>query len=109
MPDTFHSILIILVVILSTFLSRFLPFMIFKNRTPEFITFLGKVLPSAIIAMLIVYCLRGIEFTQPPFGLNEIIAVGVVSITQIISRIYVLSIVLGTLTYMALVQSAILG
>lgn len=109
MPDLFHSFLIVLVVILSTFLSRFLPFMIFKNYTPKFITLLGKVLPSAIIAMLIVYCLRNIDFTQSPFGLNEIIAVGVVGITQIVSRIYVLSIVLGTLTYMALVQSAILG
>ena len=94
---------------INTALSRFLPFMIFAKSTPKFILLLGKVLPSAIIAMLIVYCLREIDFTHAPYGGNEIIAVAVVSCVHIVFKIPVLSIICGTITYMALVQSAILG
>lgn len=106
--ESLHSLAIVALVALNSFLSRFLPFIIFVRSTPAFIVRLGKVLPSAIIAMLIVYCLRNTDLFNAPFGLNEIIAVGVVAITHILCNIAVLSIVLGTFTYMALVQSEVL-
>lgn len=108
-PDRMHALLIVGLVVLSSFLSRFLPFFIFAKHTPRFIGFLGKVLPSAIIAMLIVYCLRGMDINNAPYGLNEIISVGVVIIIHICFKIPVLSIVFGTLCYMWLVQSEVLA
>ncbi|MDE7235823.1 branched-chain amino acid transporter permease [Helicobacter japonicus] len=107
-PETLHSIALIALIGFNTLLSRFLPFLIFAKSTPASIIFLGKVLPSAIIAMLIVYCLKDTDFTQSPYGLNEIIAVLIVSVTHISFKIPVLSIVCGTISYMFLVQSAIL-
>ncbi|RDU61149.1 branched-chain amino acid transporter permease [Helicobacter marmotae] len=107
-PSELHSLLLVLLIGLNTFLSRYLPFLIFAKSTPKFITFLGKVLPSAIIAMLIVYCLRGIDFSLKPYGANEVIAVFIVVSIHIIFKIPVLSIVCGTISYMFLVQSEIL-
>lgn len=67
MFDT-HSALLIAVVSLVTIILRFLPFFIFGGRreTPKFIAYLGKVLPYAIMGMLVVYCLRNISFTAMP-------------------------------------------
>ncbi|CAM3381381.1 branched-chain amino acid transporter permease [Helicobacter labetoulli] len=108
-PEVYHSMLLVALIALNTFLSRFLPFIIFAKSTPSYIVFLGKVLPSAIIAMLIVYCLKDTNFSQMPYGLNEIIAVFIVSSIHILFRIPVLSIVCGTISYMMLVQSEILN
>ena len=108
-PEIYHSMLLVALIAINTFLSRFLPFIIFAKSTPAYIVFLGKVLPSAIIAMLIVYCLKDTNFSQTPYGLNELIAVFIVSSTHILFKIPVVSIVCGTISYMALVQSEILS
>ncbi|WP_334086593.1 AzlD domain-containing protein [Helicobacter typhlonius] len=107
-PEILHSVILIALIALNTLLSRFLPFIIFAKSTPTFIVPLGKVLPSAIIAMLIVYCLKDMDLEHSPYGLNEIIAVLVVSYIHIVFKIPVLSIVCGTITYMILIQNAIL-
>lgn len=107
-PETLHSLLIVALIGINTLLSRALPFMIFRHSTPPYITFLGKFLPSAIIAMLIVYCLRNVDLFNAPFGLNEIIAVSIVSALQIWLKIPVISIIIGTISYMILAQSEIL-
>ena len=52
------SAVLIAVMALVTVLTRALPFIFFRERTPEYVSYLGKVLPSAIIGMLVVYCLR---------------------------------------------------
>ena len=57
---------LVLVMALVTILLRFLPFMIFRKRTPAYIAYLGKVLPPAIIGMLVIYCLRDVRFTIIP-------------------------------------------
>ena len=58
-----HSVLLIAVIAAVTALLRFLPFLIFGSReTPTFVTYLGKVLPYAVMGMLVVYCLRNISF-----------------------------------------------
>lgn len=104
--NTTHAILTIAVIALVTILLRFLPFWIFggKRETPEFITYLGKVLPYAIMGMLVVYCLKNVSLTTTPFGLPELIAGGLVVLLHAWKGNSLLSIVGGTMVYMFLVQ-----
>lgn len=100
-----YVIAMIAVMAIVTMLLRFLPFMIFGERkTPEFIDYLGKYLPYAIMAMLVVYCLKGITFTSAPFGLPEIIAVAVTAGLHVWKRNTLISIICGTVCYMMLIQ-----
>ena len=105
MPDV-HSALIIAVIALVTAGLRFLPFFIFgeNRKTPEVITYLGKVLPFAIMGMLVVYCLKDISFSAAPFGIPELVGCAVVALLHIWKRSTLLSIGAGTLCYMLLVQ-----
>lgn len=93
------------VIALVTMGLRFLPFIIFRGReTPKFIAYLGKVLPFAIMGMLVIYCLRGISFAAMPFGIPEIAACALVAVLHIWKRNTLLSIISGTVFYMVLVQ-----
>lgn len=105
MNNTYAAVLIA-VVSLMTIALRFLPFVIFGNNkeTPAFVTYLGKVLPYAIMAMLVVYCLKGVSFVQAPHGIPEAIAVAAVVILHLWKRNTLLSIVGGTVCYMMLIQ-----
>ena len=105
MPDL-HSGLMISVISLVTAALRFLPFLIFgeKRETPPIISYLGRVLPYAIMGMLVVYCLKGISFAAFPFGIPEIIGCAVVTLLHIWKRNTLLSIGAGTVCYMLLVQ-----
>ncbi len=89
-----------------TMLLRFLPFLIFRKQTPPYITYLGKVLPSAIIGMLVIYCLKDVNLTTHPHGLPELIAAACVVGLQVWKRNTLLSILAGTAVYMILVQFA---
>ncbi len=103
--DIKHSILLIAVVAAVTVALRFLPFLIFRGKkTPEFILYLGRVLPYAIMAMLVVYCLKGTNVLQYPFGLPELIAAAVVVLLHIWRKNTLLSIAVGTGVYMILIQ-----
>ena len=101
-----HDYLLVAVVALVTIALRFLPFWIFgENRsTPPLIAHLGQVLPFAIMGMLVVYCLKGITLTAPPFGIPELLGCAVVAGLHIWKRSTLLSIGAGTLCYMLLVQ-----
>ncbi len=85
---------------------RFLPFVIFSGnkKTPKIITYLGKYLPYAIIAMLCVYCLKSVSVIAYPFGLPELIGVLAVVLLHLWRRNTLLSIAGGTILYMLLVQ-----
>ena len=83
---------------------RFLPFWIFKGKKPEYVAYLGKVLPSAIIGMLVIYCLRNTNVASAPFGLPELIAAAVVVGLQVWKRNSLISILSGTAAYMLLIQ-----
>ena len=85
---------------------RFLPFLIFRKKTPPYITYLGQVLPSAIIGMLVVYCLKDVNVLAAPFGLPELAAVGSVVALQVWKRNSILSILIGTAVYMVLIRFA---
>ena len=96
----------ILVAVMSavTILLRFLPFWVFKGKTPAYITYLGKVLPPAIIGMLVIYCLRNTGIQAAPHGLPELIAAVIVVGLQAWKRNALVSILSGTVAYMLMVQ-----
>lgn len=104
--STLHSVLLVLVMAVVTYLLRAFPFMVFsgKKPTPEFVLYLGKVLPYAIIGMLVIYCIKDISFVSLGNFLPYIIAGAVVVLLHIWRRNTLLSIIAGTLSYMALVQ-----
>ena len=101
-----HDILLIIVVMLVTMLTRFLPFLLFgeKRKTPELVTYLGKVLPFAIMGMLVVYCLKDVKFLSAPYGIPELIGIVITAGLHIWKRNSLLSIGVGTVSYMLLVQ-----
>ncbi len=100
-----YGIAMVAVIALVTAALRFLPFLLLRGKqTPPFIAYLGKVLPFAIMGMLVVYCLRHISFSSMPFGIPEIIACAVVVGIHIWKRNTLLSILSGTVLYMILVQ-----
>ena len=101
-----HDVLLIAAGVLVTIATRFLPFLIFgeKRKTPPIITYLGTVLPCAIMGMLVVYCLKDVSFVKNPFGIPELIACAVVAALHVWKRNSLLSIGGGTVCYMLLVQ-----
>lgn len=105
MFDT-HAALLVAVIALVTMGIRFLPFLIFggNRKTPKFISYLGQVLPFAIMGMLVVYCLRNISFTASPFGIPELISCALVVALHLWKKNTLLSIIGGTVCYMVLVQ-----
>ena len=104
--DNTQLLLTVLVIAAVTAALRFIPFLVFSSgrKTPDIILYLGKFLPYAIMAMLVVYCLKGVNLFTAPFGLPERIGVAVVVILHIWKRNTLLSIAGGTVCYMLLVQ-----
>lgn len=104
--DKTHAALLITVVALITAALRFLPFLIFgQNReTPPLITYLGQVLPCAIMGMLVVYCLKDVTVTAAPFGIPEAIGCAIAVLLHVWKRNTLLSIGVATVCYMLLVQ-----
>ncbi len=101
-----HSAVLIGVSALVTAALRFIPFLVFgsKRKTPEFITYLGKVLPFAIMGMLVVFCLKNVSPAAAPHGIPELISIAVVAVLHIWKRNTLLSIIAGTLCYILLVN-----
>ncbi|MFQ7263179.1 MAG: branched-chain amino acid transporter permease [Lachnospiraceae bacterium] len=101
-----QQIITIAMCVVGTMLTRFLPFLVFrpKRPTPRYIQYLGRVLPGAIFAMLIIYCLRDVSLLQGSHGLPELIAIAVTVGLHLWKRQMLLSIAGGTICYMLLVQ-----
>ena len=106
MNGAIRALLVIAIVALVTFFTRLLPFVLFPEgkKTPDAVRYLGKVLPCAIVAMLVVYCLKGTSLFAWPYGLPELIAVAAVVVLHVWKKNTLLSIGVGTVLYMALVQ-----
>ena len=104
MINTGHSAALVITMSAVTILLRFLPFVVFRKRTPAYISYLGKVLPPAIIGMLVIYCLKDTKITSVPYGAPELIAGLLVVLLQTWKRNVLLSIVAGTAVYMFLGQ-----
>lgn len=105
MINVSHSLVLILVMAVMSFLMRSLPFIVFsKGKIPKFILYLGEVLPGAIMGMLVIYCFKSTVVTSFPFGLPELIATAVVVGLHLWKKNVLLSIGIGTVLYMVLVQ-----
>lgn len=100
-----QSILIIAVCAICTFLERALPFLIFRGReVPELVRYLGRVLPMAIMATLVIYCLKGISFSAAAGWVPMLIASVLTALLHLWKHSTMLSIFGGTICYMLLVQ-----
>lgn len=105
MNDGMNVFWMILVVAGVTAAIRFLPFALFRKKAPALVTELGALLPAAIMAMLVVYCLRNTSFTGATHGLPEAVSVAVTALLHKWRHNTLLSILAGTLLYMLLVQT----
>ena len=101
------SFFIILLVALATFGTRVIPFLVFPRgkEIPPVVQYLGKVLTPAVIGMLVVYCLKETPVLSGSHGLPELIAVVVTAGLHVWKRNNLLSIGVGTVPYMVLVQT----
>ena len=83
-----------------------LPVVIFGRsaQIPEFILYLGKVIPYTAMGLLIVYCLRDVSILGGTHGIPELIAMAVVVASYLWKRNTIVSVVLGTAVYMLLLQ-----
>lgn len=99
----FYAIAVMAAVMLGL---RAFPFILFGRgeRAPEWVLYIGKIITPATIAMLIVYCFNGVQFTVWPSALPELIAGSVIIVTHILFRNVILSVFGGTIFYMILVQ-----
>ena len=106
MNNTFQALLVIAVIALVTAALRFLPFWVFNGRrpVPEVIRYLGSVLPYSVMAMLVVYCLKGTSFADYSGWLPSAVSVAAVVILHVWKRNTLLSIIGGTLCYMLLIR-----
>ena len=107
LPVSFwRSVIIIVLVALTTLATRAIPFILFPEgkKIPKAVEYLGKVLPPAVIGMLVVYCFKSVNLISSPFGLPEMIAGLTVVVLHIWKRNNLLSIGVGTILYMVLIQ-----
>lgn len=102
MNANLHTAVLIAAMTAGTMLTRFLPFMVFRKKTPAYISYLGRVLPAAIIGMLVVFCLKDTDISASPHGLPELVAASTVIGIHVWKRNTIFSILAGTAVYMLL-------
>ena len=102
-----QTLIMIFAVALGTMITRFTPFLLFPDskKPPKVVTYLGKLLPPAVMGLLVVYCLRNVSVVRSPHGLPELIAIAVIVILHKWKGNVLLSIGAGTVLYMVLVQA----
>ena len=106
MTDYRHALIIILVMGIVTLATRIVPVLIFGRgeKIPDYIVYLGKVVPYTAMGLLIVYCLKDVSLIEAPHAAPELIALFVVSGTYLWRRNTIFSVVIGTVVYMLLAQ-----
>jgi branched-subunit amino acid transport protein AzlD len=105
MTDTLQMLVFIAAVALATFATRALPFMFFSSREPPvMLSNIEKNLPPMILLLLVIYCIKGVQWFTAPYGIPELFAIGIVAGLHFWKRNAMLSIFTGTVLYMVLVQ-----
>ena len=101
-----RSLAIIFTVAGTIFFTRLIPFLFFPKgkEIPPIIRYLGRMLPPAVIGMLVIYCLKGTTLSELPYGIPEGLAVLVTAGLHLWKRNNLLSIGAGTILYMFLIQ-----
>lgn len=100
--SSYTSLIIIgLVAMIATFLTRFLPYLLLKNKqiSPKFM-FFQKNIAVMIIVILIFYSLGDRNFSIFPYGASEFLAIFLTLIFQMYTKNALLSIVLATTFYL---------
>ena len=102
-----QQLITIAMIVLGTALTRYLPFMLFPagKQTPPYVRYLGKVLPSAVFGLLVIYCLRNVNVLGGTYGIPELLAITLVIVLHLWKRQMLLSIAGGTIFYIILVQT----
>lgn len=105
-----YPVVMIVVAACCTFATRVAPFLLFngKKPIPPMVRYLGKTLPPAVIALLVVYCVKNVNWLAAPHGLPEVLSIVVVALLHIWKRNNLLSIGVGTALYMFLIQRVFL-
>ena len=99
-----HTLALIAVMAAVTIALRFLPFLLFEKHTSRVVLYLGELLPCAVMAMLVVYCFKGVQLTAPPHGLPELAAAALVVLLHRWRYNTLLSVLGGTAAYMLLLH-----
>lgn len=101
-----QQIITIVILAVITFMTRALPFLIFPagKPTPKFIQYLGKALPLAVFGMLVVYCLKDVQWLEGSHGIPEILGIAAVVLMHLWRRQLFLSMAVGTAIYMILIR-----
>ncbi|WP_031472744.1 branched-chain amino acid transporter permease [Agathobaculum desmolans] len=105
-----RTLAMIAVAAICTFATRLAPFLLFngKKPIPPIIRYLGETLPPAVIALLVVYCVKNVSWSAAPHGLPELLCIAVTALLHVWKRNNLLSIGVGTVLYMFLVQTVFL-
>ena len=102
----FYPLWVLLIAAGVTFLTRALPFAVFGGRRamPAAVRYLGGVLPGAIIAILVIYCLKGLPAAGGQEAAFQLGALAVTAALHLWRRNTLLSIGVGTALYMVLIR-----
>ena len=101
-----QMVVTIFVLALSVWITRFLPFLIFKEeaKTPKLIDYLGKVLPAAMMGLLVIYCLKDYTISDLSTLIPALISIAAIVILHLMKQNTILSIAVGTVLYMVLIR-----
>lgn len=105
MINVTHSIILVAIMTAVTAGLRFAPFVVFSKSTPKVVDYFGEVLPFAIMGMLVVYCLKNVSLFTGTHGLPELVCIVLVALLHKWKHNTLLSILVGTIAYMVLIQS----
>ena len=106
MSETMFTLVSMAIIALTTWSCRAIPFVLLggKKEINPMIKYLGNVLPAAIMIILVLYCARGLDFSAYPFAAPEIIGVIVAAGVQYKKGNTILSIIIGMIVYMVLMN-----
>ncbi|MGX2982999.1 branched-chain amino acid transporter permease [Helicobacter sp. 23-1045] len=100
----FNILLIIATIAVANLITRFLPYFLMPRTIPPFIAYISRALPSIIIAMLVIYCLKGTNIFAPNYGLKELSSIAVIALLHLSLKVPIISILGGVASYMILTQ-----
>lgn len=99
-----NILLIIAVIAVANFITRFLPYFLMPSKIPPFIEYVSRALPCVIIAMLVIYCLKGTNLSAPNYALKEALSIAVIVALHLSVKIPIVSVLGGVASYMILTQ-----
>ncbi len=104
--SNFQAAATIGIIALATLFIRAAPFILFPKaqKTPPFIRYLGRMLPHAVMGMLVVYCFKAVNLTRPPYGIPEVLSALAAMGLHLLKRSVILSIAASTILYMVLLK-----